>query len=258
MRLSNLLAVGLLLAGSSLGLPAGAVGLVDTIPQIRPSVVGVGTYERARAPSVQLLGTGFAVADGRHVLTNAHVVAKVLDPEGNEFFAVFVGRGSRADVRRAQKVAVDYVHDVALLKISGRPLPALKLGDSARVREGQRIAFTGFPIGTVLGLYPATATGIVSAITPIVIPAATGKRLTPEAIRRLRTPYNVFQLDATAYPGNSGSPLFDPQTGRVLAIVNMVFVKGTKEDALSHPSGISYAIPARYARALLRRAGLRP
>jgi hypothetical protein len=31
----------------------------------------------------------------------------------------------------------------------------------------------------------------------------------------------------------------------------MVFVKGTKEAALSAPSGISYAIPVRYLRELL-------
>jgi S1-C subfamily serine protease len=62
----------------------------------------------------------------------------------------------------------------------------------------------------------------------------------------------VFQLDATAYPGNSGSPLFDPATGEVVGIVNMVFVKGTKEAALAQPSGITYAIPSQHLLELLR------
>ncbi|MDD3381539.1 MAG: serine protease, partial [Rugosibacter sp.] len=56
---------------------------------------------------------------------------------------------------------------------------------------------------------------------------------------------------ATAYPGNSGGPLFDPDTGEVIGILNMVFVKSTKESALEKPSGISYAIPARYLDELL-------
>ena len=34
-------------------------------------------------------------------------------------------------------------------------------------------------------------------------------------------------------------------------IINMVFVKGTKEAALTQPSGITYAIPARHLQALL-------
>jgi serine protease Do len=54
----------------------------------------------------------------------------------------------------------------------------------------------------------------------------------------------VFQLDATAYPGNSGSPVFDPDTGEVIGIINMVLVKAGKESVLAQPSGITYAIPA--------------
>ncbi len=63
-------------------------------------------------------------------------------------------------------------------------------------------------------------------------------------IGQLQKPrYAVFQLDGTAYPGSSGSPLYDPETGLVYGVINMVFVKGTKEAALSNPSGITYAIP---------------
>lgn len=61
----------------------------------------------------------------------------------------------------------------------------------------------------------------------------------------------MFQLDATSYPGNSGSPLYDPASGAVVGVLNMVFVRGAKENALSNPSGISYAIPARYLEALI-------
>ena len=40
--------------------------------------------------------------------------------------------------------------------------------------------------------------------------------------------------------------------GRVIGVVNSVFVKGTKEAALSAPSGITYAIPTSYVRELIR------
>ena len=43
-------------------------------------------------------------------------------------------------------------------------------------------------------------------------------------------------------------------TGEVVAIINMVLVKSTRESALSQPSGITYAIPARHLKALLERA----
>ena len=37
--------------------------------------------------------------------------------------------------------------------------------------------------------------------------------------------FDVYQLDATAYPGNSGSPLLDADSGKVLGVINSVFVK---------------------------------
>ena len=64
----------------------------------------------------------------------------------------------------------------------------------------------------------------------------------------------MLQLDATAYPGNSGSPVYDPETGDVIGIINMVLVKGTKESALSQPSGITYAVPSRHLQGLLDKA----
>ena len=73
-------------------------------------------------------------------------------------------------------------------------------------------------------------------------------------IRRLNAgSFPVFQLHATAYPGSSGSPVYDPPSGDVLASINMVFVKGTKEAVLTQPSGIPYAVPSRHLTALLER-----
>jgi len=234
-----------------------AAGLETTIQLIKPSIVGVGTVLPTRTPASQVLGTGFVVGDGLHVLTNDHVVSRVLESGANEYLAVFAGQGQQADTRKATKVAISPEYDLALLKISGPPLPALNLGDSKYVSEGEEIAFTGFPIGAVLGLYPVTHRGIVSAITPIVRPMDQSGQLSPEHIQRLRSPYEIFQLDATAYPGNSGSPMYLVESGDVVAIVNMVFVKETKESVIKDPSRISYAIPINYARSLLEKAGLK-
>jgi len=114
------------------------------------------------------------------------------------------------------------------------------------------VAFTGFPIGSVLGFIPVTHRGIVSALTPIVIPVDNIAHLsTPNRTRLARGSLTVFQLDATAYPGNSGSPLFDPDSGEVIGILNMVLVKAGKESVLAQPSAISYAIPGVHLTALL-------
>lgn len=239
-----------------LSAPAGAASeLPDTVARLKASVVGVGSYQNTRRPPAQLLGTGFVVADGRHVLTNAHVVAAVKGGKQEEL-VVFVRPGLQPEMRRATKVAEDPEHDLALLEIADAPLPALTLGDSDQVREGETYAFTGFPIGAVLGLHPATHRGMIAAVTPMAIPLAAARQLTPAAVRRLKDNYSVFQLDATAYPGNSGSPLYHQDTGVVVGIINKVFVQESKESVLQRPSGISYAIPSNFARELLRKAGL--
>lgn len=169
-----------------------------------------------------------------------------------ELAVLIRSRGGTGIVRRAQVFRTAAEHDLAVIRFEGAALPALKLADSVGVREGQDIAFTGFPIGGVLGFSPVTHRGIISAITPIAIPGGNSRQLNDNLIRRLREgTFNVFQLDATAYPGNSGSPVYHPKTGEVLGIINMVFVKGGKESTLSQPSGISYAIPANFLHQLI-------
>ncbi len=233
-----------------------AAGLPDTIGKIRGSVVAVGTitpipHASAKQPVAKYLGTGFVVGNGRMVITNHHVIAEKLDNGKNESLAVFAGRGKSAQIRKAKVLRSDPDHDLALLEISGTPIPAVVLYRGPEIKEGTEVAFTGFPLGTALGLYPATHKGIISTITPIVIPAHSSSQLTAQQIQRLKTPFNVYQLDAIAYPGNSGSPVYDIATGEVIGVVNSVFVKGTKEAVLKDPSGISYAIPVRYVRNLL-------
>lgn len=228
--------------------------LVDTVPRIKPSVVAVGTFQRTRSPAFQFRGTGFVVADGRHIATNAHVLPDSIAADKMETLVVLVpAPDHKAVVRPVSTVATAREHDLALLRFSdGNALPALELARGDGVREGQAVAFTGFPIGNVLGLNAVTHRGIVSAITPIGIPQASARDLKPGLVRTLGSNvFRVYQLDATAYPGNSGSPLYDPVSGEVLGVLNMVFVKSTKENVLSDPSGISYAIPVEHLRALL-------
>lgn len=234
--------------------PAVAASLIDTIPVVKRSVVGVGTHLQTRSPAIVFSGTGFVVGDGLSVITNAHVVPETLNAERKEVLGIVVGNGEAVSFRAATLVGLDREHDLAHLRLVGTPLPALQLADQDDAREGQDLAFTGFPLGMVLGLHPATHRALLAAITPLVRPSLNARGLNPRAIAQLqRDPSFVYQLDGTAYPGNSGSPVYDPATGAVLAVINMVYVKGLKESAITNPSGITYAIPVHHVRALLQR-----
>jgi S1-C subfamily serine protease len=231
------------------------VGLAEVVARVKPSVVAVGTYQKNRSPPFVFRGTGFVVGDGTLIATAAHVVAETLSTENRETMMILMQAAGTlgAQGREAKSIAVDKTHDVALLRIGGNPLPIVELGDADAVRDGQSVAFTGFPIGTALGFYPATHRGIVAAHTPVVLPSANAARLDSRVIHGLKEgPFVLFQLDATAFPGHSGSPLYDAATGEVVGIVNMGAVKGMKDSAIGQPSGLSFAVPIQHLRELMR------
>lgn len=227
----------------------------DIIARAKPSVVIVGTFRVTDSPRFKLRGTGFVVADGSWVITNAHVLPDASEATPDLSVVVQVRRpDNELETRQAQVQDIDKAHDLALLKISGPPARPLPLADSAAAREGQSVLFMGFPIGGVLGYSMVTHRGMISSITAIAPPKPTSQSLDAKTILSLRGgSFDIFQLDATAYPGNSGGPMLNADTGEVLGVINSVLVKSTKESALTNPSGISYAIPAKFVVQLLQR-----
>lgn len=225
--------------------------LVQTIARVKPAVVAIGTTLPTRNPTHVFKGTGFAVGDGLTIVTNAHVVPRAVETENKEQLIILAEIDGKPQIRPARIAMVDVEHDLLLLRVTGQPLPALPMGDSGAVKEGMEVAFTGFPLGMALGMRPVTHRGIIAAITPAATRAQGARNLNAKSIDRLKNVFFVFQLDATAYPGNSGSPLFDPETGVVYGVLNSVFVKETKESAIKDPSGITYVIPANFVRELL-------
>ncbi len=217
--------------------------LPDLIRKAKPSVVLVGTFGDLDSPRFTFRGTGFVVGDGRRIITNAHVLPEFESAKSR--FLVVQHKNYAGDwrPRRVERVVSDKTNDLAVLDIEGPPLQALSL-KSGEVAEGTSVAFMGFPIGGALGFSHVTHRATISALTPVALPAPTGSTLSARNIAQLRTgAFKIMQLDGTAYPGNSGGPVFEISTGEVVGVINMVLLKSTKESALSHPSGISYAIP---------------
>lgn len=225
---------------------------VDVVEAVTKSIVAIGLDAPYKHSSPRVLGTGFIVDDGSYAITNYHVVSETLDPKYVENYVVLSGEGTVVKKVKAEIVKIDIKHDLALLKL-GSSLPPLKLSTERMQKPGTDIAFTGFPIGAVLGIYPATHRGYISAITPDVIPAINSQQLNLKMMQRLDNASLIYQLDAIAYPGNSGSPVYNPESGEVIGVINKVLVKDTKESALSSPTGISYAIPVNYVIELIKR-----
>ncbi len=160
------------------------------------------------------LGSGFIIDKDGFIVTNNHVVEnteqiKVILKDGKEYEAKIVGRDKNTDL--------------ALIKIEPeKKLPALKLGDSEKLKVGQWVVAIGNPFG----LGHTVTSGIVSAKGRVI---GSG-------------PYDDFiQTDTSINPGNSGGPLLDLE-GNVVGINTAIIQNG---------QGIGFAIPSNLAKGII-------
>lgn len=236
--------------------------LVRVVKEIRPSVVAVGSYLFNDTPTVRYFGTGFVCYDGNTVATNAHVIAALERTNRIEHLRVFFPDGAPTSGRKGKVVQIDRFHDVALIRFEGPEAKNVKLVPPPTANhnndppQGRSVAILGYPIGTRLGLVPAVHKGVVAAVVPAVLPLPKGAKITPELAAAIKKPYNLYQLDMVAFPGNSGSPLFDARNGTVVGIINMTLAKKTREHLFDKPSGIAYAVPMHWLHELIRRQSI--
>lgn len=155
------------------------------------------------------LGTGFMVSDDGYILTNHHVV------DGAS--AITVRLSDRREFK-ARLVGSDEQSDVALLKIEGHGLPALRTATEA-VKPGQWVVAIGSPFG----LDHSVTAGIVSAVA----------RANPYSNQQY-VPF--IQTDVAINRGNSGGPLLNTR-GEVVGINSQIF------SSSGGYQGVSFAIP---------------
>jgi len=151
-------------------------------------------------------GSGFIISKEGIVLTNRHVVA---DPKAE--YMVIVNEEKKYS---AKVLARDIINDVAILKIGGKNLPVIRLGDSSKLELGRTV----IAIGNVLGNFQNTVSvGVISGLSREI---TAGDVITKQTAK-LR---GLIQTDAAINPGNSGGPLINME-GRAIGInAAMVFM----------------------------------
>lgn len=236
---------------SAFGRTAAAADVPAVVAASKPSVVAIGLHAPLQNPQFRFRGSGFAVGDGRQVATCAHVLPTI-DPARREAVAIALPADGGVRVVRARTGPVNQDADLAVLEFDGPALPALELADPADIREGAEVVVLGFPIGAVLGLFVAAHRGTIAAVTPRIVPSAVAAGLSRQNIEVMRgEPLRLLQLDATTFPGNSGGPLIDAASGRVVGVISLALTRGTRDGAAAHPTGISFAVPVDHLAALL-------
>ncbi len=132
--------------------------------------------------------TGFIVRQDGLIVTNKHVVGIQ-----NPIITVFTNDGNSYP---AEVKGLDPLNDVGIIKIQGRNLPTVVIGNSDDIEIGQTV----LAVGNSMGRYQNAVTkGIVSGIGRSII-ASTNGGIT-------ETLADVIQTDAAINSGNSGGPL---------------------------------------------------
>lgn len=163
-------------------------------------------------------GSGFIVSPDGMIVTNRHVVS---DREAD--YTVISKDGTKYP---AKVVATDPFNDLAIVKVDAVDLPVLPLGNSDRLKLGQRV----IAIGNALGEFQNTVTtGVVSGIGRDII--ASGGAQTEKLSE-------VIQTDAAINPGNSGGPLIN-LSGEVVGVNSAISQSGQL---------IGFAIPVNQVR----------
>jgi S1-C subfamily serine protease len=205
-------------------IPGNETDVVAAIEKVSPAVVSVATLRVIQenmfdAIPVRGMGSGIIFDSNGGILTNHHIVedakrVDVLTPDGKKFHGQVLGS--------------DAMSDVAVVRVDGENLPAVKLGDSDKLKVGQISIAIGNPYGFMLP-GPAATVGVVSALK-----------------RHIHVEGHMYedliQTDASINPGNSGGPLVD-SSGMVVGVntANIPFAQG-----------IGFAIPINSAKSIAK------
>jgi S1-C subfamily serine protease len=192
--------------------------------KVHPAVVNIATTTLSMNFWLEIIpregqGSGFIIDAKGYILTNNHVVAKaqkitVTMANGEKIPATLVGRDPSSDLA-VIKIPSTHVNVVALL------------GDSDRIRVGQK----AIAIGNPFGLSHTLTTGIVSALN---------RGIRTEDGNQIE---DLIQTDAAINPGNSGGPLLN-SSGEVIGINTAIY------SLTGGYQGIGFAIPINMARSI--------
>ena len=244
--------------------------LYERTEQLTWSIVPLWCVPESTAVNASIVGTGFFINDQGYFITAAHVAnVNHIGPDTKPipcFLQVMIRHEGGAGSKLFDIIDTDKDHDLALCQIKGlmvrdekhSPLPpdaiprsrwspfASLAMDSESPRSGELVALDGFPLGSWI---PDVQMGNVAATETLMeVPK------TPKDGREL------LQISVNGNHGNSGGPVVDISTGKVIGVLLMVVpaplaIDGELKWDLGtyQSSGIMLAVPAKWVNALVAR-----
>jgi Do/DeqQ family serine protease len=164
------------------------------------------------------LGSGVLIASDGYVVTNRHVI-------GSERAEITVAFGNSEEVP-AKIIGIDAATDLALVKVVNNSMPAVRWGDSSRLKVGEWV----LAIGSPYQLNQTVTLGIVSALGRNNVGFSEYE--------------DFIQTDAAINQGNSGGALVNARGELVGINTGIISQSGGSQ-------GIGFAIPSNLARRVI-------
>jgi S1-C subfamily serine protease len=227
--------------------------LKEKIKKVRYSVIAIGF---SPTPSqMTITGSGFCVSDDGKILTAAHIYNQIPSQFQSKLIGMTMVKQEQNGLEHYIWLPLNFIKkddkgDVALFQITDYQKTLLKplgLGDSEKVDVGQEAYFIGFPYAAQL---INDKFGITLVVNRTIISNIKQDGIDPAY------PRNWFIVDAISNPGNSGCPLIDIETNKVIGIMSIAFrtksqVSQYNNLDIREPMHIAGAKPINLAKGLL-------
>lgn len=227
--------------------------LQKKIKKIKSSIITIGFNPNPQ--QITIIGSGFCVSDDGRILTAAHLYNKLNEEQRRNLKVnVMVEQNKDKDFERYHWIPISLVDksdkdDLAIFQLGeykNTLLKKLEFGDSEKVGIGQEVYFIGFPYAAQLinegfGITLVVNKGMVSNIKRDGIDPT--------------HPRNWLIVDAISNPGNSGCPLIDVKTNKVIGVMTIAFRTQSqimKNLDIREPMHIAGAKPINLAKNLLK------
>lgn len=226
--------------------------LSKKVKKIRSSIVAIGF---SPAPNqITITGSGFCVSNDGKILTAAHVYNQTPPQSQLKIMGMAMTKQEENGLEHytwlpLKLVKIDGKNDLSLFQLEGYGKTLLKpveLDDSERSEVGDEAYFIGFPYAAQL---MNDGFGITLIVNKTIISNIKRDGVDPSH------PRNWFIVDAISNPGNSGCPLVNLETNKVVGIMTISFRTKSKTQSsldIREPMHIAGARPINLAKELLK------